>query len=175
MKYILVLVTFAAMMVGCAHNAGDPTTPILPGDGQPEVAAAITQPFDSYDGPHRLWGEWIFFIDAEHERVDVVPRRQGRFHLNALKFLEEYCTDCLEITNQKGMTLVFNGISAINKILTKKMSKIIYDLEICKSENAGLKAEVIQLRKHPDKATDKIITTAHKINPFIKQEKKPGK
>ena len=53
------------------------------------------------DGPYRLWGEWTFFLDAEHERVDVIPRRQGRFHLNALKFLEEYCTDCLEILEIK--------------------------------------------------------------------------
>jgi hypothetical protein len=83
--------------------------------------------------------------------------------------------DCIELTNKRGMTLILNGISAITKVLNKKMSKIIYDLEKSKSENSELKAEIIKLRKHPDKETKKIIDTAHKINPFIKQDKKIGK
>jgi hypothetical protein len=33
--------------------------------------------------------------------VDIVPRRQGRFHLNALKFLEDYCKNCLQVTKIK--------------------------------------------------------------------------
>jgi hypothetical protein len=41
------------------------------------------------------------YINETHEKIDVVPRRQGRFHLNALKFLESYCTNCLKITGLK--------------------------------------------------------------------------
>jgi len=46
-----------------------------------------------------LWGEWNIFINSAHDKVDIVPKREARFHLNALKFLEEYCTDCLKITD----------------------------------------------------------------------------
>ena len=109
MRYIFVLLTLAAMMVGCAHNTGNPATTALPGGGESETVATTSQFVGSGDGPHRLWGEWTFLIDAEHERVDVVPRREGRFHLNALKFLEENCANCLEITEIKN-----NGDSTID-------------------------------------------------------------
>jgi hypothetical protein len=62
-----------------------------------------------YDGPYRLWAEGNFFIDETHEKVDVVPKRQGRFHLNALKFLEDYCANCLQVTKIKN-----NGDSTID-------------------------------------------------------------
>ncbi|HEX9744317.1 MAG TPA: hypothetical protein VGB30_02725 [bacterium] len=61
------------------------------------------------DGPYMLWGEWTFYFNESHNQVDAVPRRAGRFHLNALKFLEEYCTDCLNITEIKN-----NGDSTID-------------------------------------------------------------
>jgi len=63
-------------------------------DSPPE----ITLNTDIPDGPYRLWGEWTFYFSADHNSVEAVPRRQARFHLNSLKFLESYCTDCLEIT-----------------------------------------------------------------------------
>jgi hypothetical protein len=39
----------------------------------------------------------------------LVPVRNARFHLNALKFLEEYCTDCLKIVSLKN-----NGDSTVD-------------------------------------------------------------
>ena len=96
MRYILILAVLAATVLGCARDVGIPT---LPDTHDPSGALQSQSPYDLDDGPYRLWGEWTFFFNAEHDRVDVVPRRQARFHLNALKFLEEYCTDCLQITN----------------------------------------------------------------------------
>jgi len=93
MKYISVVAILAALLVGCAR-AGDVVSPSTHINlGQTQSAAN--------EGPYRLWGEWTLFINAAHDSVTMVPRRQGRFHLNALKFLEDYCKDCVEITNIK--------------------------------------------------------------------------
>ncbi len=92
MKHILMLVAVGVMMLGCAR---DPTLPPANVDGEfPEI---IRSSSEIWDGPYQNWGEWTFYIDESHTQIDVVPKRQGRFHLNALKFLEEYCPDCLEI------------------------------------------------------------------------------
>jgi hypothetical protein len=53
------------------------------------------------NNPHRLWGEWTWYINEDHDRIDVVPKRESRFHLNTLKFLESYCTDCVKIIKIK--------------------------------------------------------------------------
>jgi len=42
-----------------------------------------------------------FYFSEDHNSVEAVPKRQARFHLNSLKFLESYCTDCLQITQIK--------------------------------------------------------------------------
>ncbi len=79
------------ILAGCAHLREGPTAPGIDVRA-PEISGA-------FDGsPYQLWGEWTFYIPATHDRVDVVPRRQARLHLNALKFLEDYCEDCLQIT-----------------------------------------------------------------------------
>ncbi len=69
----------------------------------------LTLNSDIPDGPYRLWGEWTFYFSEDHNSVEAVPRRQARFHLNSLKFLEDYCTDCLEITQMHN-----NGDSTID-------------------------------------------------------------
>jgi hypothetical protein len=83
-----------AVITGCAR---DPVAPPSNSDQQPVLSAGA----DVWEGPYRLWGEGNLYINDTHERIDVVPRRQGRFHLNALKFLESYCTNCLKITGLK--------------------------------------------------------------------------
>ena len=92
LRAIIPLLVSMALLMGCSARG-----PIAP-----EINDSATVPLQeaqsSYDGPYRLWGEWTFYIDETHENIDVVPQRNGRFHLNTLKFLEEYCTDCLEIT-----------------------------------------------------------------------------
>ena len=98
MRYILILAVLAATVLGCARDVGIPT---LPDTHDPSGALQSQSPYDLDDGPYRLWGEWTFFFNAEHDRVDVVPRRQARMHLNVLVKLEEYCTNCLEIINVK--------------------------------------------------------------------------
>jgi hypothetical protein len=96
MRNTVFAVIFLTAVVGCAREASVPISPPLAGLSQTTLAQA-QQP----DGPYRLYGEWTFFINAAHDKVEVVPRRQGRFHLNALKFLESNCTDCLKITGIK--------------------------------------------------------------------------
>ena len=88
----LIAVLAAILAVGCAAR-----TPVAPEVHPPPQAASLTAP--AFHDPHRLCGEWTFFINKAHDKVDVVPRRMGRFHLNSLKFLEDYCADCLKITN----------------------------------------------------------------------------
>ncbi len=107
MRYISVVAILAALLVGCA-SAGDVFSPSTHINlGQTQSAAS--------EGPYRLWGEWTLLIPPSHDRVDVVPQRGGRFHLNALKFLEEYCANCLQITKIKN-----NGDGTIN--LTVKIT-----------------------------------------------------
>jgi len=96
------------MTAGCAHLREAPVAPSID-SSLPAVRSSAT------DSPFRLWGEWTFYIPATHDRVDVVPRRQARLHLNALKFLEDYCNDCLQITKIKN-----NGDGTID--LTVKLA-----------------------------------------------------
>jgi len=96
MRYMAILAVFAVILFGCAHAGQNPTVPVEErGLSSPHPSGA------GRDAPYRLLGEWRLFINAEHDRVDVVPRRDPHFHLNALKFLEEYCKDCLRITGIK--------------------------------------------------------------------------
>jgi hypothetical protein len=92
-KYICIALTALAITLGC--NGRSPVTPhpLSPDQAGAQVSAATE------DGPHRLWGEWTLFFNAERTQVDVVARRQGRFHLNATKILETSCGDCLQITH----------------------------------------------------------------------------
>ena len=107
MRNALLVVILAATVVGCAHPDQNPTVPSTGSDlgaHASRLHSELTGPSglaESQGGPFRLLGEYTFFISAERDRVDVVPRRDMHFHLNALKFLEEYCTDCLQITGIK--------------------------------------------------------------------------
>ncbi len=92
LRAIIPLLVSLALLMGC--SARGPIAPEI--NDSPTVSLQEGQ--SSYDGPYRLWGEWTFYIDETHTKIDVVPQRNGRFHLNTLKFLEEYCADCLEIT-----------------------------------------------------------------------------
>jgi hypothetical protein len=89
-RQIILLAVGAMVVVGC--GAHSPVTV------EPTPMPTLAQAIAPDNGPHRLWGEWTWYIPASRDRVDVVPKRLGRFHLNGLKFLEEYCTDCLKIT-----------------------------------------------------------------------------
>jgi len=81
----------------------------VPDAAQTDISSQIAQADVSDNGPYRLWGEWTFYFDENHENVTAVPRRQARFHLNSLKFLESYCTDCIEVVNLKN-----NGDSTVD-------------------------------------------------------------
>ena len=95
MRYILIFAVLGMMVLGCAQG-----TPVVPDEtSTPDLSAAQSGAID--EGPYRLWGEYDLYISADHERVDVVPKRTARFHLNALKFLEETCRNCLQILSVK--------------------------------------------------------------------------
>jgi hypothetical protein len=98
----IILGLIAATVVwGCAGRS-----PISPGNG---LISQVSANAPGYDGPHRLWLEYQFYIDASHTQIDAVPKRNSRLHLNVPKFLEQYCTNCLEITG-----LHNNGDSTID-------------------------------------------------------------
>jgi hypothetical protein len=90
MRYFILIAFLVATVTGCAR---DPLVPPSNSDEQP----ALSGNSDVGEGPYHLWGEYHLYINDTHEQIDVVPQRQGRFHLNTLKFLESYCSDCLKI------------------------------------------------------------------------------
>ena len=96
MRRILLIVILVGAAVGCAHHASSPVAPGLP-DAESAMTSEVAA--DDWGDPHRLWGEFIFYFNAAHDKVEAVPRRHGRFHLNALKFLEDYCSDCLRVVD----------------------------------------------------------------------------
>lgn len=89
MRCIRLILPLIIFITGCSVG---PTVPSMPDDGGFQV-----KPQAEYDGPYMLWGEYSLYFDASHESVRVIPRRAARLHLNALKFLEEYCKNCLKI------------------------------------------------------------------------------
>jgi len=97
------------LAAGCAMHA--PVTPEIDVTGHQSINSSAS----NYADPHHLLGEWTFFINSAHDRVDVVPGRRGGLHLNALKFLESYCADCVKIISIKK-----NGDSTID--LTVKIT-----------------------------------------------------
>ena len=94
MRNMILAILLALMVTGCGGFQQNPFVPQNM-DTSPGASAFSAQ---SDPGPHRLWGEYIWYINEQHDRIDVVPKRQARFHLNAAKFLETYCADCLKIT-----------------------------------------------------------------------------
>ena len=106
MRCIFIILAVGMVVLGCARDPLSP--PSVSGDAAVSAPALVGRS-NTADGPYRLWGEWDLFIDAEHERVDVIPRRDMHMHLNALKFLEQYCKDCLQITSIRN-----NGDSTID-------------------------------------------------------------
>jgi hypothetical protein len=92
MRSIGVLFIITLIICGCAGNPAIP-----PVNDQADIPDLQLSGVNSQAGNHRLWGEWEILIDADHTHAEAIPIRSGRFHLNALKFLEEYCTDCLKI------------------------------------------------------------------------------
>jgi hypothetical protein len=95
MRIYILVALLTAIAVGCAHS-----TAVAPGAGSTGVQAPQVIS-TANDSPHRLWGEWTWYINGAHDRIDVVPRREGSLPLNALKFLESYCSDCVTITKIK--------------------------------------------------------------------------
>jgi hypothetical protein len=81
----------AIILSGCASPPNIPS--------QNEEMSVQAQAMDS--GPYHLWGEFTFFINPAHDEVQVVPKREGQIHLNALKFLEEKGNNFLKITKIK--------------------------------------------------------------------------
>ena len=100
----MVFVTMIA--VGCGSSI-----PVIPDpDGS---SLEVTRPVNQvYDERYRLWGEWTLYFPASHDRVDVIPRRDAGVHLNVLKWLEEDCSDCLEI-----LSVHNNGDSTIDMVV----------------------------------------------------------
>jgi len=94
MRSIATLFLIAAVVCGCATN---PTIP--PANDEADIPDLQLSGMNQQDGPHRLWGEWTLYFNEDHTRVDAVPMRTARFHLNTLKFLEDYCKNCLRINS----------------------------------------------------------------------------
>jgi hypothetical protein len=93
MRALLLVAVLSLLTAGCAGNHGNLTPPLI-SDDSPQLSAQSGAP-DSER--YNLWGNWSLFFDDTHTKVDAVPVRSGRFHLNATKFLEDYCSNCLQI------------------------------------------------------------------------------
>ncbi|MFH1675988.1 MAG: hypothetical protein ABIC40_03100 [bacterium] len=100
MKQVFIIAIIAVIIFGCAREAKNPVSPDDRGDGSAAILSPRVNQSEA-DSSYRLWGEGNFYFNANHDRVDVVPRREAKFHLNALKFLEQTCKNCLSITGLK--------------------------------------------------------------------------
>ncbi|MFH1676928.1 MAG: hypothetical protein ABIC40_07870 [bacterium] len=95
MRNLILIVAIAALMVGCAKS--NPVSPATYDDQTP-----LAQNNGSIqDGPYRLWSEWMIFFPKDGGTPQLVPRRESRFHLNALKLLEQNGKNCVQITGKK--------------------------------------------------------------------------
>lgn len=93
MRQIGLSAILIVLVIGCAR---DITTPVVPDPYSPE--ASLTQSPSTHNPPYRLlWGNYIFYFNETHDQVDVVPKRNAHFPLNSVKFLEDYCKNCLHI------------------------------------------------------------------------------
>jgi hypothetical protein len=112
-RIVLLLLIGLHVLTGCSSGSRNSVIGDLLRES--DLNPGIVVSTSNIDGPHKLWGEWTFFIDGSHENIQIVPARTPRFHLNALKFLEDYCSDCLEVVN-----LVNNGNSTIDLTIRLK-------------------------------------------------------
>ncbi|MCX6647353.1 MAG: hypothetical protein NTY09_13495 [bacterium] len=87
---------FAVLLFGCAH---DPATPGISDDSIINGGLQTTVGLEnSFQDPHKLWAAGNLYIDADHDKVELVPFRFGGIHLNVLKFFETSCDECVLIT-----------------------------------------------------------------------------
>lgn len=88
----------AVLLFGCA---GNPAMPGVPDDSSMDdgdfQTTAVRE--TSFHNPHKLWAAGKLIIDADNEKVELVPFRFGGIHLNVLKFFELTCDNCVQITN----------------------------------------------------------------------------
>ena len=100
MRSLGLIIILLSFMAGCSTYS-----PVLPdsNDVHPGLAR------ETQSGAHMLWQRSRFYFNEARDRVDVIPQRMGDIHLNALKFLEEYCADCVEIVSVQN-----NGDSTVD-------------------------------------------------------------
>jgi hypothetical protein len=98
MYKIILCVAITLVIAGCAAQS-----PVVP-DHNPLQVSVRPDP-----GPHMLWGEWTLYFNSTHDKVEAIPCRQESLHLNAVKFLESYCSSCLKIKGIKN-----NGDSTVD-------------------------------------------------------------
>jgi len=99
-RYQTIIVLLSAAVVGCMASERNPS---IPTTDRPDLDGihGVMQSSIPDPGPHRLWGEWTFYFNEAHDAVEAVPSREGRFHLNAMKFLEGGCSNCLKLAGIK--------------------------------------------------------------------------
>jgi hypothetical protein len=90
MYKIILCIAITLVIAGCAVQS-----PVVP-DHNPLQVSVRPDP-----GPHKLWGEWKLYFNSTHDKVEAIPCRQESLHLNAVKFLESYCSNCLKIKGIK--------------------------------------------------------------------------
>jgi hypothetical protein len=98
-RSVLILVFCVLFLIGCS-SGGHNTSPIVPDESQ--GPSGITENSASTgQNTHYLLMYGLIDIDATNPddvKVEMVPEREGEFHLNILKFLEiAPCTNCLKI------------------------------------------------------------------------------
>ncbi len=104
---ILGLITFI-LTAGLACSGGSADIPISP--------STTKQIGDSSSASHMLWGMWQVAIDTGTKEVEIVPVRDGMFHVNVVMYLQPPFPNGLGITINN-MDLV-TGIFDIEVSLT---------------------------------------------------------
>ena len=87
-KPCIIVLLGLAILLGCSSN---PVSPKLKIDNN------LRKLNNWQHSNHMLWGQYKLYFNAAHDEVSVSKKRNGQIHLNALKFLESDCDDCLTV------------------------------------------------------------------------------
>jgi hypothetical protein len=91
MKLCPVFILLSIFLVGCSGLS----TSIAPDS---DSAISDTEHQDN----HWSWGIWEFGFNADHTKVELIPKRRAQYHFCVTKFMENWpCSDCLTIGKPK--------------------------------------------------------------------------
>ena len=167
MLVIVIIVIVLMMLFGKQSNQGIGTQKVIIDFSKWESQKRVNcfRPFKDF-----LTGDWL---KATQDKKKAMVREKGILKRPEHEIdLEDYLV--MQDTDD-GFTLVFNKISVISKIISKKLRIALTEIDKHKSEKAILIARNKYLEKHCDKEVikklDTIVSNEVKMRSFFKDKK----